>query len=85
MYKESCIFDKEPNTRKKLEHRKKFTLVADDKYPDYFTVNIRLEKTFIKHLSLSFSIENIFDQTYVTSDAQKCPGRIITGSVKFIF
>ena len=60
-------------------------IMGTDKYPDYVTVNIRFEKTFIKHLTVSMSIENIFDKTYVTSDAQKCPGRLITGALKFVF
>jgi outer membrane receptor protein involved in Fe transport len=60
-------------------------IMLTDKYPDYITVNIRVEKTFIKHFIVSFNIENIFDKTYVTSDAQKCPGRLFTGALKYIF
>lgn len=56
-----------------------------DKYPDYFTFNIRLEKRIIKHLNASISIENIFDKIYIDSGLQQCPGRFITGSVKFTF
>ena len=60
-------------------------IMKTDKYPNYVTMNIRVEKTFIKHLTLSMSVENIFDKTYITGDAQKCPGRLITGALKFVF
>ena len=60
-------------------------IMKTDKYPNYVTMNIRVEKTFIKHLTLSMSVENIFDKTYITGDTQKCPGRLITGALKFVF
>ncbi|NVO03138.1 MAG: TonB-dependent receptor [Bacteroidetes bacterium] len=54
-----------------------------DKYPDYSIFSIRFERNIIKNLSGSLSIENIFDKIYITSDAQKCPGRFITISLKY--
>jgi iron complex outermembrane recepter protein len=54
-----------------------------DRYPAYFTCNIRLEKEFLKHFSASFSIENIFNKIYIDSNAEKCPGRFITTALKY--
>ena len=56
-----------------------------DKYPDYTTINIRFEKRFIKRMTVSLSIENIFNKIYVTNDAQTSPGRMIIGSIKYVF
>ncbi len=56
-----------------------------DKYPEYTTFNIRLERKIIKGMTVGVSIENIFDKIYVTSDAQTCPGRLITGSLQYVF
>ena len=56
-----------------------------DRYPAYTTVNIRLERKFFKMLTVTLSVDNIFNTIYVTNDAQRNPGRIITGSLKFNF
>jgi iron complex outermembrane receptor protein len=56
-----------------------------DRYPEYTTINIKLERKIIKGLMVGFSIENLFNKIYVTSDAQTCPGRLITGSVRYNF
>jgi len=59
--------------------------LKSDKYPDYFTMNIRFDRKLFKNLSANLSIENIFNKTYITSDAQQNPGRFIIGGVKFVF
>ena len=56
-----------------------------NKYPDYSIFNIRFEKNIIKHLIVSLSVENIFDKKYIDSNLEQCPGRLITGSVKYNF
>ncbi len=56
-----------------------------DKYPDYTIFNIRFEKRLIKRMTISLSIENIFNKIYVTNDAQTSPGRMIIGSIRFVF
>jgi len=56
-----------------------------DMYPAYTTVNIRFDRKIVKGLMASLSIENIFNEIYVTSSAQTCPGRLINGSLRYNF
>ncbi|HNW98590.1 MAG TPA: TonB-dependent receptor [Bacteroidales bacterium] len=54
-----------------------------DKFPDYGTFNIRLEKQFFKGLSASFSVENIFNKKYINSNLEQCAGRFISFTIKY--
>jgi len=56
-----------------------------DRYPEYTTVNIRFDKRIFKIITMGVSVENIFNKIFVTNDAQTCPGRMITGSLRFVF
>ena len=56
-----------------------------DRYDDYTTFSIRLERKIIRGLHVSFSIENIFNKIYITSDVQQCPGVFMTGAVRYSF
>jgi outer membrane receptor protein involved in Fe transport len=56
-----------------------------DRFPQYFIINIKFEKEFLKHFSAALGIENMLNKSYIDSDLEKCPGRFITGSVKYCF
>jgi len=56
-----------------------------DKFPEYYIFSIRVEREIIKKLSISCSVENIFNKIYIDSNLEQCPGRIITGLVKYKF
>ncbi|MEI6767152.1 MAG: TonB-dependent receptor [Bacteroidota bacterium] len=56
-----------------------------NRYPDYGIFSISLEKRLFKMLSLNLNVENIFNKIYFDSELQQCPGRFITGGIKFIF
>jgi outer membrane receptor protein involved in Fe transport len=56
-----------------------------DKYPDYFIFNIRFEKNIVNHFNVSLSVENVLNKKYIDSNLEQCPGRFITGSVKYSF
>lgn len=53
-----------------------------DRYASYSVFSIRLEKKVKKHLSFSLSIDNIFDEIFTDSNAQRSPGRFIIAGVK---
>ncbi|NMC98643.1 MAG: TonB-dependent receptor [Bacteroidales bacterium] len=56
-----------------------------DMYPAYTTLNIRFDRKIVKGLMASLSIENIFNEIYVTNSAHICPGRLINGSLRYNF
>lgn len=60
-------------------------IIKNAKYPDYSIVSIKLDHTFKNHLNINLSIENLFDKIYITSNAQRNPGRIVTGAIKLYF
>ncbi len=59
----------------------KYGLPAE--YEPYFTADLRLWKSFGKHLLLGFSIVNIADEIYSDSKGQICPGRMAMGELRF--
>jgi len=56
-----------------------------NRYPDYSIVNIRFERKIIRHINASLSVENLFNKIFIDSNLEQCPGRFITGSVKYSF
>ena len=56
-----------------------------DKFPEYYTFNIRIEKELFSKFSISLSIENILNKIYVDGNLEQCPGRFATGSVRYKF
>jgi outer membrane cobalamin receptor len=42
---------------------------------DYFTMNLRISKTFLKYFEAYAAINNIFDKNYETSYGLPAPGR----------
>lgn len=56
-----------------------------DKYDAYNIFSISFERKIIKGLRASIGIENIFNKIFITSDTQQCPGRFLTGTLKYSF
>jgi len=56
-----------------------------NRYPDYSVFNIRFERSIIKHLNASLSVENLFNKIYIDSNLNQCPGRFITIAIKYSF
>lgn len=56
-----------------------------DEFDGYFTFNINLEKTFLKHFSGSLQIENLFNEKYINSNFQECPGRMVFVKFRYFF
>ena len=56
-----------------------------DKFPEYYTFSIRVEKELFKRFSVSCSVENVFNKIFVDGNLEQCPGRIVTGMVKYRF
>jgi outer membrane cobalamin receptor len=47
---------------------------AIQKVDDYFTMNVRLSKTFLKHFEAYVAINNIFDRNYESEYGYPAPG-----------
>lgn len=60
-------------------------VVKSDKFSDYGIVSLKLDKTIKEHINISLSLENLFDKIYFTSNAQRSPGRLVTGALKVYF
>lgn len=60
-------------------------VIKSTKFSDYSTVSIKIDKSFKKHINISLSIENFLNKIYLTSDAQRNPGRLVTGALKLFF
>lgn len=50
---------------------------------DHTLVNVRLERGFFDHLTVSLSVENLFDVRYLDRKGYRAPGRFIIGSLKY--
>ncbi|PLX13578.1 MAG: hypothetical protein C0594_01085 [Marinilabiliales bacterium] len=56
-----------------------------DKFPAYAIFNARFSKTLFSSLSLSASVNNIFNKIYINNRMQRCPGRFIEGRLSYKF
>jgi outer membrane receptor protein involved in Fe transport len=46
-----------------------------DRYPSYNTLGARIWRTFLKHYTFAFNIDNIFDVRYIDDRLRESPGR----------
>lgn len=46
-----------------------------DKYPSYNTLGARIWRTFLKHYTFAFNIDNIFDVRFIDDRLRESPGR----------
>jgi iron complex outermembrane recepter protein len=53
-------------------------IVLSNKYPDWFTIDLKISKDFFKYLSFSVNLQNILDAKIYDSRGQVGPGRFIT-------
>jgi len=60
-------------------------IIQSAKYPSYGVLSIKVSHTIKKVLNLSLSIENVLNKIYINSDAQRNPGRLITGAIVYSF
>jgi iron complex outermembrane receptor protein len=56
-----------------------------DKLPAYGIWSIRFDRRVYRSLFAFFSIEDIFNTIFVTTDAQRSPGRFFSGGFKYSF
>ena len=55
------------------------------KVEDYFLINLRLSRKFLKNFKLYLDVQNILDQEYIDRKGQLSPGRYIVAGVKYGF
>ncbi len=58
-------------------------LIGSAKFPAYQTVGFRVWHTFFKKLTVGLNVDNLFDEQYIDSRYQKCPGRMIFAEINF--
>lgn len=56
-----------------------------DKLASYSVFSIKLDRRIIKNLVVFLSVENIFNKFFITTDAQRSPGRFFSGGFKYSF
>ena len=60
---------------------------ADDentiRIEDNFLVNLKLQASFMHHLQLYISCQNIFDVEFIDRKNQLSPGRFLLGGIKY--
>ncbi len=56
-----------------------------DKFDGYVTIDLRLEKQFLKYYQVAIQVENILNQKFIDGRQQQNPGRMlfVSGSFKF--
>lgn len=52
---------------------------------DYFLVNVRFSKPFMKHFKVWFDVQNIFDIEFIDRKNRLSPGRFIVGGFQYRF
>lgn len=52
---------------------------------EYHTVDLKLWRELIKNLTISLTVQNVFDKKYLESDSDLSPGRFILGEVIYRF
>jgi len=55
------------------------------KFPAYSILSVKFDRNIIRTLLVFFSIEDIFNTIFITSDAQRSPGRFFSGGFKYSF
>lgn len=60
-------------------------IIQSAKYPGYGMLSIKTGYTIKKMVTLSLSVENVFNKIYINSDAQRNPGRLATGAIVYSF
>jgi len=55
------------------------------KISEYHTVDLKLWKELIKNLTISLTVQNVFDKQYLESDTDLSPGRFILGELTYKF
>jgi iron complex outermembrane receptor protein len=53
-------------------------IVLSDRYPDYFTLDIRIQKKILKYILAGAEVQNLLDTKFYDSKGAVCPGRFIT-------
>ena len=56
-------------------------VVLSNKYPAWFTVDMKLSHEFYRHVQASLNIQNIFDKKLYDSKGAVGPGRFVTLSI----
>lgn len=56
-----------------------------DRYPAYFTVDLKFSRLFLEKISADLSIQNLFDTSFYDSKGGVCPGRFITFELGYRF
>ncbi len=60
-------------------------VIGGDRYPAYFTIDLRLSRLFLKKVSVDLGIQNLLDQSFYDSKGAVCPGRFITLELGYRF
>jgi len=59
------------------------TLIFDsDHIPSWSVVSLRFDRRFTKQIAAFLNIENVFNKIYITTNAQRSPGRLISAGIK---
>jgi outer membrane receptor protein involved in Fe transport len=53
------------------------------KIPEYHTVDLKIWREIVKNLTVSLTVQNVFDKKYLESDTDQAPGRFIFGELGY--
>ena len=56
-----------------------------DKLPGYHIFSIKFDRKIIRNLFAFFTVENLFNKIFITTDIQRNPGRFFSGGFKYSF